>query len=708
MESAKGDFRSPTPTGHYNGMIPTSPVRPDTPGMHLPGQVPGKSVPGKSPSRSPAGGHSGWNDVLDICKKGFANKMNSLGEEILQDVRVEVKQAAINLRREIADMFEAREIPLNLKLSQLFEKLEKGTDFSKVSLAPIFDKMQSRDVSGGFEGDMTHTEELLQRMEERLVEISEGMQKAHEADAGKVHRLEERLQNSETQLAQLSESQKTSSASADLIVQELQKVRSLSQEDNKILLHLESQLASKGQDTTMGATFIKEVISQVKRTEDAMNADFGIVLGEIGKIQKGMHLEFAQIHEHQEKMDVMSDGASEAADGTASMASNAVGGRRPSINSNVPGLKVRKRVREHFSQTDMNDQKDNWTQTDPKIERRKIKTKPQSREMSVGSRKSAVDVGPEKKAAFGDPAALRAQARQALIRPQYNVFDLYHDTGVIQLIAKSRRFENATICMVLLNAIWMAIDTDYNHAALITDASPTFVVADNIFCLYFFTEVSIRFLAFRYKKDSFMDAWFVFDFLLVAQMVVETWFVTIIMVLLGLRTLPSTVDMSMLRIVRMVKIVRLTRMAKLLRAMPELTIIVKGIGYAARSVAVFLILWIILIFVFAVVLRQLTAGSEIGDRYFESVPASMNTLFLEGIFPDTAHFVHDLHSGNKILWPFIVIFLLLASVTVMYMLVGVLVGVIHTARAQAEHICLPVLGAASHIVSSRDCISLLM
>ncbi|CAE8679968.1 unnamed protein product [Polarella glacialis] len=610
MESAKGDFRSPTPTGHYNGMIPTSPVRPDTPGMHLPGQVPGKSVPGKSPSRSPAGGHSGWNDVLDICKKGFANKMNSLGEEILQDVRVEVKQAAINLRREIADMFEAREIPLNLKLSQLFEKLEQGTDFSKVSLAPIFDKMQSRDVSGGFEGDMTHTEELLQRMEERLVEISEGMQKAHEADAGKVHRLEERLQNSETQLAQLSESQKTSSASADLIVQELQKVRSLSQEDNKILLHLESQLASKGQDTTMGATFIKEVISQVKRTEDAMNADFGIVLGEIGKIQKGMHLEFAQIHEHQEKMDVMSDGASEA--------------------------------------------------------------------------------------------------RQALIRPQYNVFDLYHDTGVIQLIAKSRRFENATICMVLLNAIWMAIDTDYNHAALITDASPTFVVADNIFCLYFFTEVSIRFLAFRYKKDSFMDAWFVFDFLLVAQMVVETWFVTIIMVLLGLRTLPSTVDMSMLRIVRMVKIVRLTRMAKLLRAMPELTIIVKGIGYAARSVAVFLILWIILIFVFAVVLRQLTAGSEIGDRYFESVPASMNTLFLEGIFPDTAHFVHDLHSGNKILWPFIVIFLLLASVTVMYMLVGVLVGVIHTARAQAEHICLPVLGAASHIVSSRDCISLLM
>jgi len=76
------------------------------------------------------------------------------------------------------------------------------------------------------------------------------------------------------------------------------------------------------------------------------------------------------------------------------------------------------------------------------------------------------------------------------------------------------------------------------------------------------------------------------------------------------------------------------------------------------------------------VFRQLTEGSIVGNHYFPSVPGAMNTLLLDGIFPDQSYFVNDLFQGNPFLWPIIMIFILLAAMTLMYMLIGVLVDVV--------------------------------
>merc|ERR1712190_345836 len=48
----------------------------------------------------------------------------------------------------------------------------------------------------------------------------------------------------------------------------------------------------------------------------------------------------------------------------------------------------------------------------------------------------------------------------------------------------------------------------------------------------------------------------------------------------------------------------------------------------------------------------------------------------DGILPDTAGLVNDMAGADPILWPFIMGFILLASLTLMYMLIGVLVEVI--------------------------------
>merc|ERR1711879_849400 len=77
---------------------------------------------------------------------------------------------------------------------------------------------------------------------------------------------------------------------------------------------------------------------------------------------------------------------------------------------------------------------------------------------------------------FADVDAVKAQVRQALYRPEYDVRNFYYEEGVFQYIARSTAFENLTFAVIFLNAFWMSIDTDLNHANLVLDADPVFQI----------------------------------------------------------------------------------------------------------------------------------------------------------------------------------------------------------------------------------------
>merc|ERR1712232_1109979 len=126
-------------------------------------------------------------------------------------------------------------------------------------------------------------------------------------------------------------------------------------------------------------------------------------------------------------------------------------------------------------------------------------------------------------------------------------------------------------------------------------------------------------MAFKQKRNCFKEYWFVFDFILVLLMVVETWVLTLFVVFFGGDGLSVGGNLSMIRVVRIVKMLRVSRMARLLRAIPEVVILVKGIGAASRSVVVFCILWAMIIYVFAVVFKEFTVGHQTGNMKFSSV-----------------------------------------------------------------------------------------
>eukprot|EP00927_Polykrikos_kofoidii_P083258 TRINITY_DN8487_c0_g2_i1.p1 TRINITY_DN8487_c0_g2~~TRINITY_DN8487_c0_g2_i1.p1 ORF type:complete len:801 (+),score=117.49 TRINITY_DN8487_c0_g2_i1:225-2627(+) len=287
---------------------------------------------------------------------------------------------------------------------------------------------------------------------------------------------------------------------------------------------------------------------------------------------------------------------------------------------------------------------------------------------------------------FVDTQAMKEKVRQNLIKPKYNVFDFYCTAGVWQFVARHQIFDYATLCIIAFNALWIALDTDGNTAEVLVEAHPIFQLAENFFCAYFSMEWLIRYKAFKRKRDGLKDAWFVFDSCMVGLMVAETWVLSIIIIASSeSKSSESNASMgnaSILRIARLMRLSRMARMARLLRAMPELMILIKGMLAACRSVFFTLCLLGLVMFVFGIAFTQLAKDYEISERYFSTVPESMYTLLVRGTLLDD---VGNVVSECRRQWWFLAFtfffYVLVATLTVMNMLIGVLCEVVSAVAA---------------------------
>jgi voltage-gated sodium channel len=262
----------------------------------------------------------------------------------------------------------------------------------------------------------------------------------------------------------------------------------------------------------------------------------------------------------------------------------------------------------------------------------------------------------------------------ALKKDPYDVADFYHKTGVWRKIATHSAFENVTLSVISLNALWIAIDTDNNTADTLLQAEPLFQIVDHAFCWYFSFEWYIRFSAFKRKRDGLKDRWFVFDSCLVLMMVAETWVMTIVLLCLDSG---GSSGMGGASILRLFRLLRLSRLARMLRSMPELMILIKGMVAASRSVFFTMCLLVIGLYLFAIAMRQLTEGTSVGELFFYSVPASMYKLTIEGVFLDNLGDTVDTIAASSPFYAVIfLVFVVFAALMVMNMLIGVLCEVV--------------------------------
>lgn len=243
-------------------------------------------------------------------------------------------------------------------------------------------------------------------------------------------------------------------------------------------------------------------------------------------------------------------------------------------------------------------------------------------------------------------------------------------------IAQSSIFEQVTLLVISVNAIWIAVDVDGNHASSLVGAEPEYIVMDNFFCFFFTFEICIRFLAVSQKSCLLRDAWFIFDSALVSLMIAETWVVTIVVAATGHTGESPFGSLSVLRLLRLL---RLTRLVRLMRAIPELMVMLRGMASAARSVLVTCVLLLVIVYVFSVALVQILDSEDedpkepsIVQQKFKNVPVAMYTLIVDGILPDYAPLLRDIESVGWFPSAIFFVFVIVATFTVMNMLVGIL------------------------------------
>lgn len=201
-----------------------------------------------------------------------------------------------------------------------------------------------------------------------------------------------------------------------------------------------------------------------------------------------------------------------------------------------------------------------------------------------------------------------------------------------------------------------------------------FQIAENVFAFYFFTELVIRFAAFERKVNCFYDFWFVFDSLLVIQVVMETWTMYIVWWISGGNISFSSGPMTLLKIVRLCRTARIVR---LLRQFPELLVLIRGIGIAIRSVFFTLVLLIVLTYVFSICLKIMTESDpDINNEFFPTVWIGVKNMLLWAIVPDLEDKFGIITTTGFLSTMMFTLFIFLVSLTMLNMLVGVLVEVI--------------------------------
>lgn len=289
------------------------------------------------------------------------------------------------------------------------------------------------------------------------------------------------------------------------------------------------------------------------------------------------------------------------------------------------------------------------------------------------------------------------------------------NASIFYKIAYNPYFENTTMGVICCNAIWIGVDTEWNHSALAdengdTPLMPVSTIIENIFCFYFSGELLMRYLAFDQPKDCLFDAWFVFDSVLVACMILETWIMAVVEILIG-----QSSEIGPFAALRLLRLLRLARVGRLMKFVPEMAKLVKGMVKAARSVVFILIFLVLVIYVFAIIFtsslsdrddfpltpycsQEVEAGlnesedclgdgefGELGQDMFATMGDSFMSLLTRGVLGDNlAETVQAILDESLILMWLFIIFLIITFATLLNMLIGVVCEVIAQAAAEEE------------------------
>lgn len=241
-------------------------------------------------------------------------------------------------------------------------------------------------------------------------------------------------------------------------------------------------------------------------------------------------------------------------------------------------------------------------------------------------------------------------------------------------IIGNTRFNGAIGFIIILNAVFIGLDTDLNTGV----DQGAWLSCEIFFTLIFTMELAIR--SFAERLYFFRDAWNDFDLVLVSTALIDLFMSTMAGQSAGALSGSAT-------ILRVFRVVRLARIIRLLRFFKELWLLVSGILAAAKFLCWVWLLLLIVIYVFAVFTTRMF-GQQHRDSaeiqlYFGGVGKSMFTLFQIMTTEGWADIAEELMAVE----PYsIAIILLYMSITTFAMVNVVVAVIVDSTLTQAQEL----------------------
>ncbi|MGK2955436.1 MAG: ion transporter [Solirubrobacterales bacterium] len=221
-------------------------------------------------------------------------------------------------------------------------------------------------------------------------------------------------------------------------------------------------------------------------------------------------------------------------------------------------------------------------------------------------------------------------------------------------VASSKRFQLIIFGVIVFNAIVLGLET---YDSLDQDWGDTLFLLNEICLGIFIVEILIRITAYGGRpQDYFKDGWNVFDFIVVFAVFIP-----------GVRE-----NALLLRLVRLLRIVRVVSV------LPDLRVLISGMGRAMRPIGSMAAMTILLLFVYGMVGVQLF-GDELPERW-GNIGSAMLTLFTVLTLEGWNEILFSAQDVTRFAWIFLVSFVLIASFLVINILIAVILNSVEEAR----------------------------
>lgn len=221
-------------------------------------------------------------------------------------------------------------------------------------------------------------------------------------------------------------------------------------------------------------------------------------------------------------------------------------------------------------------------------------------------------------------------------------------------LATSKGFQLTIFGVIVFNAIVLGLET---YDSLDSDWGDTLFLLNEICLGIFIVEILIRITAYGSRPQQyFTNGWNVFDFVVIFAVFIP-----------GVRE-----NALMLRLVRLLRIVRV------ISVLPDLRVLLSGMGRALRPIGSMAAMTLLLLFVYGMVGVQLFGG-ELPERW-GNIGSAMLTLFTVLTLEGWNEILFDAQGVTQFAWVFLVSFVLIASFLVINILIAVIITSVEEAR----------------------------